>query len=329
MRVDNKKIGALIFVLIMLTLFVLAISEGGTHGADNIFVSVKGYKMSLQQAVNNNFLKAGGPSPSGNLTTSTSGAFHSLDEIFVSVSGNDITLQSAINSGSLCSSSSGSYSGNVILGHKGDELTLSSGKSLQQAINDGDYCASCSTSSWSPSTSTVCSGTSFTQTSNCGDTRGATGTKDCTPACTVSSWSPSTSAVCSGQSFTQTSNCGTTRSSTGTKYCCTNDCPSFGTICSGDNVCTCSDNDGDGCLELHSCYNCGRSGQIYTDSICSGGSCQCANPNYFLGVANCDGNWANGCETMLGGQSNCGSCGDRCSSYQTCQKNVCIDYHGD
>ncbi len=40
--------------------------------------------------------------------------------------------------------------------------------------------------------------------------------------CTDTTWSPDTSTVCSGQTFTQTSNCGRTRSSTGTKACTTN-----------------------------------------------------------------------------------------------------------
>lgn len=37
--------------------------------------------------------------------------------------------------------------------------------------------------------------------------------------CTPSTWSPSRSNHCIGTSFTQTSNCGTTRTSTGTKAC--------------------------------------------------------------------------------------------------------------
>ena len=191
----------------MLTFFVLAISGGGSHGADKVFVSVKGYKMSLQEAVNNNYLKAGGSSPSDDLTTSISGGFHSLDEIFVSVSGSDMTLQQAISSG-LCSSSSGSYSGNVILGHTGDELTLSSGKNLQQAINDGDY------ASWSPLTSTVCGGTSFIQTSNCGTTRKSNGGKCCVvpgPNCCSNNWQPIRHSICRGLWFTQTNECGEDR----------------------------------------------------------------------------------------------------------------------
>jgi len=45
--------------------------------------------------------------------------------------------------------------------------------------------------------------------------------------CVVSSWSPSADTVCSGTSFTQTSNCGTTRSVSGTKNCVVARCSSF------------------------------------------------------------------------------------------------------
>lgn len=41
----------------------------------------------------------------------------------------------------------------------------------------------CTDSSWSPDPSTICLGVSFTQTSNCGHTRGATGTATCNGAC--------------------------------------------------------------------------------------------------------------------------------------------------
>ncbi|RLG10671.1 hypothetical protein DRN73_07230 [Candidatus Pacearchaeota archaeon] len=41
------------------------------------------------------------------------------------------------------------------------------------------FCCKCVDSSWTPDPSTICSGESFTQTSNCENTRTATGTKDC------------------------------------------------------------------------------------------------------------------------------------------------------
>ena len=71
--------------------------------------------------------------------------------------------------------------------------------------------AACTVNSWTPTIDTVCSGTSYTQTSNCGTTRTNTGTK------ASSVWTPDSSTVCTGSSFTQTGNCGGTRTSTGTK----------------------------------------------------------------------------------------------------------------
>jgi len=107
--------------------------------------------------------------------------------------------------------------------------------------------AACTDSTWSPDPSTQCSGVSFTQTSNCGNTRTMTGTATCyacsgttcspvssgtsgylssncnntctTSSCTDSTWSPDPSTQCSGVSFTQTSNCGNTRQATGTGNC--------------------------------------------------------------------------------------------------------------
>ncbi len=119
----------------------------------------------------------------------------------------------------------------------------------------------CVPSTWSPATSSVCSGTSFTQTSNCGTTQTAIGTKvgtftpatstvcagtsftqtdGCTTktavgtkscACVPSTWSPATSSVCSGTSFTQTSNCGTTQTAIGTKVGTFT--PATSTVCAG------------------------------------------------------------------------------------------------
>ena len=94
---------------------------------------------------------------------------------------------------------------------------------------------SCGTATWSPATSTVCSGQSFTQTRTCnagcntGDcstSRSASGTKSCVRC--GASWSPETSSHCSGQSFTQTrtcnagcntGDCSTSRSALGTASC--------------------------------------------------------------------------------------------------------------
>jgi len=87
--------------------------------------------------------------------------------------------------------------------------------------------APCAPSSWTPLENTVCSGTTFTQTSNCGTLRSMTGTKNCNVSCAPSSWTPLENTVCSGTTFTQTSNCGTIRSVTGTKSCNVSCAPSY------------------------------------------------------------------------------------------------------
>ena len=58
---------------------------------------------------------------------------------------------------------------------------------------------SCTDSSWSPDPSTVCSGTSFTQTSNCGRTQSSTGTKTDGACCTPTN-SGCAASTCTGTS---------------------------------------------------------------------------------------------------------------------------------
>lgn len=71
----------------------------------------------------------------------------------------------------------------------------------------------CTPTIWTPSTNTVCSGTSFTQTSNCGTTQSAAGTM-------TGTWLPDANTVCLGTAFVQTDGCNT-RSATGAKVCAT------------------------------------------------------------------------------------------------------------
>lgn len=75
-------------------------------------------------------------------------------------------------------------------------------------------------SSWSPAADSVCQGVSYTQTSNCGATRSAVGSRTCA-SCDANAWSPASNTVCDGESFTQTNECGTTRSASGTQSCAT------------------------------------------------------------------------------------------------------------
>lgn len=94
------------------------------------------------------------------------------------------------------------------------DLMCTSGMSLSVDTNGQIYCDSgCTPTSWSPSESTVCSGNSFSQTSDCSTTRTSTGTK------VPGNWSPSILTECSGVSFPQVSDCQTERTAIGVKTC--------------------------------------------------------------------------------------------------------------
>jgi len=147
------------------------------HGGNELLVSVDGYTMTLQEAIDNGFLVDNGPSATQSYTSSVSKG-HS-ENIFVSVSGAEKNIGQAISS-SLCGSGSDVYNSAITLGHNANEIWVSVGgveMTFQNAINSGKFC--CVDTSWTPATSSYCSGTPFTQTSNCGTTRGAIGTKVC------------------------------------------------------------------------------------------------------------------------------------------------------
>lgn len=142
---------------------------------------------------------------------------------------------------------------------------------------EGVFCygTMCCDTTWTPPTSDYCVGVEFTQTSNCGNTRTATGTT-CCPDCTCSYttcngdtcddgcggichgsmccdtyWEPPTSDYCIGEEFTQTSNCGNTRQAGGTT-CCPN-CGCAANTCEGE---TCGDGCGGLCAGTKVCITC-------------------------------------------------------------------------
>ena len=79
----------------------------------------------------------------------------------------------------------------------------------------------CVDSTWTPDKSTVCSGKTYLQKSNCGIEKEATGTKTdgACLTCNNETWSPAVDTICKGVEFTQKSSCDAskTRTSTGTK----------------------------------------------------------------------------------------------------------------
>ena len=104
--------------------------------------------MTLQEGIDNEILSGSCYGATEDLISSLTGAFHDSSEIFISVGGSNTDLQTAIEGDGLCSSSSGSYSLDIIHGQKGEEIGLGvngMGKTLQQAINDGDFCCEAQT----------------------------------------------------------------------------------------------------------------------------------------------------------------------------------------
>jgi hypothetical protein len=99
-------------------------------------------------------------------------------------------------------------------------------------------------------------------------------------------------------------------------------CPIEQVCSSGACVGSCRDT----CLSLkHECdevcgENCGSCFNSHGSNTCLNGLCQ---PNCSLGYSNCDENGINGCETQLGTNENCASCGDNCTMGYICINNAC------
>jgi hypothetical protein len=70
--------------------------------------------------------------------------------------------------------------------------------------------------------------------------------------------------------------------------------------------------------------NCGVCSLTNAVSLCDLTN-QCIFSTCNSGYSNCDFNTSNGCETQLGTITNCASCGDSCSTGQTCTNNQCVN----
>lgn len=66
-------------------------------------------------------------------------------------------------------------------------------------------------------------------------------------SCVDTTWTPLPSTICTGTDFTQTSNCGNERQSVGTKSCpvCTDTCTTLGYVCGSHSICGTSTDCGD------------------------------------------------------------------------------------
>ena len=113
------------------------------------------------------------------------------------------------------------------------------------------------------------------------------------------------------------------------KICGDNGCKGSCGGCSGEMVCSlgkCVISCVDTCSSLgHECdevcgKNCGNCFNSHGSNSCIEGKC---NPVCSAGYDNCDNNRTNGCETQLGTDLNCASCGNVCIGGNVCTKGVC------
>jgi hypothetical protein len=71
------------------------------------------------------------------------------------------------------------------------------------------------------------------------------------------------------------------------------------------------------------CGMCGRTCSLSNaTAACAGGQCTVA--SCATGYGNCDNNAANGCETLLNSNTNCGACGQSCSMGTRCAMGACV-----
>lgn len=149
----NKKrplqfIGLLILIMGIFTIAAIVDKNKSWHSSDEILITVDGYTMTLQEAIDNNVFVDGATQ---SYTTEMLNPGHNANEIWISINGNEMTLQSALSiTKDLCGedSPSSSYIYTINMGQFADEIEISPEKSLQDAINTGDFCYDSETPSY-------------------------------------------------------------------------------------------------------------------------------------------------------------------------------------
>jgi len=127
----------LILVIGIFAISAVVVKTKAWHDSDHILITVNGFNMTLQEAIDYNVFVDGATQ---SYTTEIPNPGHSADEIWVSVDDNETTLQDALSTIGLCgiSSPSSSYISSTDLGQFANEIEISSGTSLQDAIDSGE-----------------------------------------------------------------------------------------------------------------------------------------------------------------------------------------------
>ncbi len=162
----NIKFSYKIFTISLITFailigFIFAIDSPG-HSADQILITVNGYTMTLQEALDNNFLAEGGAVPTHDYTTNLNPG-HLGSEIMVVVEEGQMSIQDVIDNDLSFDANEGSFFSNLIsFGHGGDKIEVTDingqKRNFQNLINSGELAYSYS---WKYTEWTDCS-------NNCG-----------------------------------------------------------------------------------------------------------------------------------------------------------------
>jgi hypothetical protein len=132
----------ILFSITIFTVYALVTATGSGHPYSEILVTINGYNVTLQQAIDNEWLK-GINQPTFSTLSSIPNPGHSASEVIVAINGYEVTLQDAINqnyfkgTGTISSSSSAPFQG-----HPATEIEVtvnSVKKSLQDALPEIAY----------------------------------------------------------------------------------------------------------------------------------------------------------------------------------------------
>lgn len=132
-------IGLLILIIGIVTINAVVDKTKDWHDSSDILITVDGFNMTLQEAVNDNVFIEGATQSS---TTEIPNPGHSADEIWVSINGDEMSLEQALSTTGLCGSDSpsSSYTESINVGQFASEIEISPGTSLQDVINSGEFC---------------------------------------------------------------------------------------------------------------------------------------------------------------------------------------------
>lgn len=133
-------IGVFVMIVLIVAFGSSAIPNPG-HDASEVLISISGYTMNLQEAINNNFLKDGVAVADGSYVSSLL-VGHSGDEIQIYLKDvGRMSLQDAITDDvSFCRDAS-TFSWLFSLGHSADKIIFNDDESLQYKIDNSEFCS--------------------------------------------------------------------------------------------------------------------------------------------------------------------------------------------